>query len=265
MIGHNPKASQNQPDDLQGVAALLRSLPQVSAPMDFNARLQARLATAKVEASEFADITSLIKELPRVAAPADFNFKVRARIAQAKTEQEKASASWLAELFGRSFSWAQASAAMAVVAVIVSAVAFGVLRSGNSVKPTDTVVAVAKPMPPINTVSDSSAPQLPPVESGKQESSVRLVVANSNKGRSHKIEPSSTITEVKNTGAVTPVSPPEMPGAIATRTVIIKHRSGEARVVNLSEYNLGLQAASLRTAPANVTPSKEAAFAANIY
>ena len=267
MIGHNPKASQNQPEDLQAVAALLRSLPQVSAPADFNARLQARLASAKVETREFADITSLVKELPRVAAPADFNFKVRARIAQAKAKQEKSSAGWLAGLFGRSFSLAQASAAMAVVAVIVSAVAFGVLQSGNSVRPTDTLVVVTKPMVPTNPNTDTPAPHSRAVENMQQvpvPTAIRNPISEPSRNKAPRTLHSPTPNDRESVGTIA-ISSPEVPSAIATRTVIIKHRSGEARMVNLSEYNLGLQSASLRSTPATVVPSKEAAFASNIY
>lgn len=269
MIGHNPKASQNQSDEMQDVVALLRSLPQVSAPTDFNARLQARLATAKVEANEFSDITTLIKELPRVAAPADFNFKVRARIAQAKAEQEKAAAGWLAELFGRSFSWAQAGAAMAVVAVIISVVAFGVLRSGPPVKPTDMLIAATDQVPSSTRIPEEQATQtLPPVHN-EEEAAAAKIMAVSNLPEPPRIKTTRPVhVPVPLNGSsdqIIPVKESENPPTIATRTVIIKHRSGEARVVNLSEYNLGLQTASLRTSPPNVTPSKEAAFAANIY
>ena len=263
MIGHNPKTSQNQSDDFRDIVALMKELPQVSAPKNFNASLQARLAAAKAEASEFADITSLIKELPRVAVPADFDFKLRARIAHAKAGQQKTSAGWLSELFGLSFSWTQAGMAMAVVAVAVSIVAFGILRSNNSVKPMDNPIAVVQPTQPNNVAPDSSAPQtrIPEIEPKQHEP--RMVAVNNNPAGS----PRGSRIQVNHTPAPSPLTPdvPETKeaGLMATKTIIIKHRSGEARVVNLSEYNLGLQTASLRTTP--TSKPVDTTLATNIY
>lgn len=256
MIGHNPKTSQNQADDLQDIRALLKELPRVSAPVDFNAGLKARIAAAKAEANEFADITSLIRELPRVTAPSDFDFRLRARIAQAKAEEQKVSAGWFAELFGRTFSWAQAGAAMAAVAIVVSVVAFGVLRGDNPVQPADTNIATVAPTPQQAKIPEVNVPPQPAVREPGKEAAQILAVNN------------PTPPRVKNrgghtSGTITPVPTQESETpAIATRTVIIKHRSGEARIVNLSEYNLGLQTASLRT---NAAPNKADTFAANIY
>lgn len=268
MIGHNPKASQNQSDDFRDIVALMQELPRVSAPTDFNASLKARIAVAKAEANEFANVTALIKELPHVAAPSDFDFKLRARIAQAKAEQQKASAGWFAELFGRSFTWAQAGAAMAVVALAVSVVSFGVLRSGESVKPSDN--AIATTIEARNNAAPAAVDRTTPavVEEKKRETAQIIAANNSttNPPRTRVVKAlHSSPSGSEKTDQVIAASQRENSGTIATRTVIIKHRSGEARMVNLSEYNLGLQTASIRTVSASAANKADATFAANIY
>lgn len=245
MNGHNPKTN-HQSDDFQNVIALLQELPRVSVPADFNASLKARIAAAKAESHEFADITGLLKELPRVSAPSDFDFKLRARIAQAKSEQQKASAGWFAELFGRSFSWLQASAAMAAVAIVVSAVTFGVLRSDDGVSTPNNPATVAMNVekPEANTTAQPnvvipSVPETNPVRTQRNYTPAPInVAATSRPLSSRNIKYSAPIPEIKR---------PDVPvnntsTAIASK-VMIKHQSGQSRMVNLSEYNLGLQTA----------------------
>lgn len=260
MIGQNPKTSLHQDDmadDLSDITALLQSLPRVAVPMDFNASLKARIAVATAAEKEFAPVTAMIKELPRVAAPADFDFRLRARIAQAKAEQEKVAGGWLSDLFGQSFSWLQASAAMAAVALVVSVVTWGTLRSNNSVAPTDKDIATAKAPVQAPTVIDA------PV-------ATKQVVAPSETSRPIAVNTAATpkAAKVIRTVMPTPVSPAEKLPEIASaepRTVIIKDRRGEERRVYISEYNLGLQTASLRTAAASQPKPAETILSANIY
>lgn len=267
MIGHTPKA--NGPiDELPEITALLKELPRVSAPTDFNASLQARLAAAKtaaqVEADEFAGVTALLKELPRVAAPSDFDFKLRARLAQAKAEQQEASAGWLALWFRRSFSWVQVSAAMAAVAIAVSVITFGVLRSDESATPSDNPTTIAKTVDPAPTLAPT--PDNSMSEEPKEAPLSVTNVALPNTG----IKP-KTMNRGARSGAAAVVhavqpSSPFVPVEItrmAAAKVMIKSRSGEARMVNLSEYNLGLQTAHLRATPKAATNSGEAMT--NIY
>lgn len=302
MNGHNPKA--NQPDvladDFQGVAALLQELPRVAAPTDFNAtlqarivaakaeanefasitallkelphvaapadfnaNLQARIASAKVEVGEFAGVTALIKEMPRVAAPADFDFKLRARIAQAKAAEQKAPAGWFAELFGQTFSWLHAGAAMAAVAVIVSMVTFGVLRSEMSVDTAaPTIIAQGSTPAPSVAIEQPARVSNQPATIASQPISVRT--NTSVKQRTIKVmnsgATSGTVTGERK--LIVPV-PTESSTMVASK-VMIKHQSGEARMVNLSEYNLGLQTAHLRQAPVTKSNRVESAMA-NIY
>ncbi len=261
MIGHNPKA--NQPD-FEDVTALLRELPRVAVPTDFNASLKARIAAAKAESHEFAGVTALVKELPRVAAPADFDFKLRARIAQAKAEQQNVSGGWFAEWFGRTFSWVQASAALAAVAIVVSVVSFGVLRGEKPIEtaaPTEVAQgfnptpSVAPTMPQI--VTDDPQPKV----IAPQPISVR---ANAG-GKPNRIHTGNHPTNptINSGDRNTLVAAAPAPSTMVATKVMIKHQSGEARMVNLSEYNLGLQTAHLRSTPATSRTVETAAV--NIY
>ncbi len=263
MIGHNPKAN-GPTDELPEIAALLRELPRVSAPTDFNASLQARLASAKAEAQEFAGVTALLKELPHVAAPSDFDFKLRARLAQAKAEQQAASAGWLAQWFGRSFSWAQAATAMAAVAIVVSVVTFGVLRNDENVPSSGNPTTIAKAVEPTPSVAPTTLASIAAGQKSPALPTNDLLVNPVAKPQTirHTNRPATTV--------VVPVVQPERTSipvetakAVATK-VIIKSRNGEARVVNLSEYNLGLQTAHLRTMPKAATNPNDAVMA-NIY
>ena len=269
MIGHNPKANQHRDDfladDFQDVAALLRELPRVTAPTDFNASLKARIAAAKADAHEFADVTALVKELPRVAAPADFDFKLRARIAQAKAKQEKSSAGWFAEWFGRTFSWAQASAAMAAVAIVISVITFGVLRSDKVENTTDTttIAKVERPTSTVAPTAPSSVPDAPqavtPIIPDTASISPTPVKLRTIKNAT----PTNLRSLPLSVGEREILPPPSAPATLVATKVMIKHQSGEARMVNLSEYNLGLQTAHLRSTPAS-PPTVQTAMA-NIY
>lgn len=252
MKGYNPLPNKNS-DDLQGVLSLLRDLPRVNAPADFNASLKARLAVAKAEASEFADISALVKDLPRVAAPTDFDFKLRARIAQAKADQQKPG--WFAELFGRTFSWVQAGAVMAAVALVVSVVTFNVMKGGNlpqtgndansqiasgplGISPTPANMQPRKELPKITnlapemTAKNIAAPPTP---------KVRIIRAST-----------TTIREPKGSG-VSPVLVPNLPEQVAMGTVMIKHaQSGEARMINVAQVSYG-RSVKTQTAMANVS------------
>ncbi len=260
MIGHNPKANQQEFED---VTALLRELPRVAVPTDFNASLKARIAAAKAEANEFAGVTALVKELPRVAAPADFDFKLRARIAQAKAEQQKTSAGWFAEWFGRTFSWAQASAAMAAVAIVVSVVSFGILRSGKDASTTGstTIARAVNPTPSAQPAQEPTATkETQPIVNPPQTFNMRANASVRPKTVNAVNRPT---TSAIITGEQRVVPATAVPATLVATKVMIKHRSGEARMVNLSEYNLGLQTAHLRSTP--VTPRTEQTAMANIY
>ena len=270
MIGHNPKANHQSEDfladDFQDVAALLRELPRVAAPTDFNASLKARLAIARAEVNEFAGVTALVKELPRVAAPADFDFKLRARIAQAKAEQQQSSAGWFAALFGRTFSWVQASAALAAVAIVVSVVSFGVLRGENLIAPagSTTIASNVDPSPVASTstqVPAASQSQIPGMTNAQPGALANVTV----KPKTIRYAPQTSSHQSIGTGSRNGNSdlPPTPPSSMVATKVMIKHQSGEARMVNLSEYNLGLQTAHLRSTPA--TPRSVETAAVNIY
>ena len=254
MKGYNPLPNKNS-DDLQGVLSLLRDLPRVNAPADFTASLKARLAVAKAEASEFADISALVKDLPRVAAPADFDFKLRARIAQAKAEQQKPG--WFAELFGRTFSWLQAGAVMAAVALVVSVVTFNVMKSGTSSQSENdknNLVASVSPnisSTPVNTktfeevttATNATPPGMPKYVSSPSTSRVKIIQASTGT-----IKHTNKITKDNET-----VPAPNPPEQVAMGTVMIKHaQSGEARMINVVQVSYG-RSVKTQTARANVS------------
>ncbi len=282
MIGHNPKANM-QADDAPEVAELLRSLPRVSVPADFNASLKARIASAQSEEREFADITALIKELPRVAAPQNFNaqlmariaaakseeyefadvsellqelprvtapanfdFKLRARIAQAKSEEKKSAFGWFAELFNFSFSWAQAGAALAIVAFIVAGMTYKFMPA-KSVAPANSDTIVAKVTEQIQP--DQGSNEIASVTPDGRNSLTSL------RSPAPMVKIKNTTANLGNTHIVTAPIPPRTPhppigdpqpdrNLVAAGTVMIKHtKDGSARVINVSEYSLGQQTA----------------------
>lgn len=261
-------AAQAEVHEFADITALVKELPHIAAPANFNEMVMARIAAAQVEASEhreFANITSLIQELPHVAAPADFDFKLRARIARAKSEDQKSATGLFAELFGRSFSWLQASAAMVAVAIVVSVVTFGVLRSDDGVSTPSNPVNIAvisektetnKPVP--QSFVMPSAPQPTTVRTQRNYTPTPINVAATSRQYSLRNKYSAPIPEPK-----TPVVPENNSTAVASK-VMIKHQSGQSRMVNLSEYNLGLQTAHLRQEKVRPNSGNEPALA-NIF
>jgi hypothetical protein len=98
----------------------------------------------QAHARETASLFSLLKSLPPVEAPADFDFRLRARIARARSEQESVAtpAAWFNRLWSGSFSWVQATTAMAAVAAIVSLSSYQ-FNQQNQSQPTPSSAAVA--------------------------------------------------------------------------------------------------------------------------
>jgi hypothetical protein len=125
---------------------------------------------------------------------------------------------------------------------------------------------------PASEVVDQTKPTRPTTADTRSEDyspkSNQPMALSSSPGEPVRIKTKATVPTAKPTATspslVEPEKQPEILAAGTPRTVIIKHRSGEARVVNLSEYNLGLQTASVRATPITTT-NKEAALAANIF
>ncbi len=274
MSGHNPNKNY-QPDEHQDVAALLRGLPQVAAPTNFDMMLKARIAQTKLE--QKADVSALLQELPRVAAPSDFDFKLRARIAQAKSKEEKTSPLvWFSEVFGRTFSWAQAGAAMAAVALFVGAMTFQLMKPVNNPTDTRTAVAGVAVTPsvapaPINSIEPDKTSA--PAETGTRlvastknyapkVSSVQVKLMSPNPKTQDPKPKTNNFTVIENNS---PVPPEIRDDLIAANTVLIKHSSGETRMVRVAEVSFGLQAANLRTNSPREAQNVEIASAQVIY
>lgn len=112
--------------EMSSLLSLLNAQPRVKAPVDFDARLQARLA------SEDIKVVALVNSLASVKAPANFDFQLRSRLAQAKTSQaETGLRAWVEQFFAQSFSLGQAASAVAAVALIVAFSVTQINRSGN--------------------------------------------------------------------------------------------------------------------------------------
>jgi hypothetical protein len=253
MSGHNPNKNY-QSEEHQDVEALLRGLPQVKAPTNFDALLKARIAQAKVE--QKADVTALLQELPRVAVPADFDFKLRARIANAKSEKS-APLGWFSEVFGRTFSWAQAGVAMAAVALFVGVFSFQMMKPVDNPESQTTAKneqnkVVPQPSGSIAVVQPSVSNEIGKVDVAASSPSP---IRNSNASAvAVKFAPARPKTQAQSpkTGnrsveVIASPAPENREDLIASNTVLIKHSSGETRVVKVAEVSFGLQSASLRT------------------
>ena len=112
--------------EMSSLLSLLNAQPRVKAPADFDARLQARLA------SEEIGVMALVNSLPTIEAPANFEFQLRSRLAQAKAGQaETGLRAWVEQFFTQSFSLGQAASAMAAVALVVAFSVTQINRNGN--------------------------------------------------------------------------------------------------------------------------------------
>jgi hypothetical protein len=134
---------------------LLGTQPRVQAPANFDARLQARLASEEVK------LLALVNSLLPVNAPADFDFRLRGRLAQAKAEKAARSPLvGLAELWASSFSLGRATTALAAVALIVAFSALQLTRNNNQSVTTTTDIARVQANQP-GVVTPSTQPMLP--------------------------------------------------------------------------------------------------------
>jgi hypothetical protein len=123
-------------DETAVLLTLLGAQPRIDAPADFDFKLRARLARA----DETAVLLTLLGAQPRIEAPADFDFKLRARLARAKSEPaagrglfEKLHAMSYRFSWG-GFSWGQAAAATATLAVITTVTALNFSTGDRAVE-----------------------------------------------------------------------------------------------------------------------------------
>jgi hypothetical protein len=130
-------------DETAVLLTLLGAQPRIEAPADFDFKLRARLARVNSEpaADETAALLTLLGAQPRIEAPADFDFKLRARLARAKSEPaaakgpcEKIHAMSYGFSWG-GFSWGQAVAATATLAVVATVTALHFSTSDPAIPP----------------------------------------------------------------------------------------------------------------------------------
>ncbi|MGE0128607.1 MAG: anti-sigma factor [Blastocatellales bacterium] len=118
-------------------------------------------------ADETSSLLTLLSAQPRVQAPADFDFRLRARIARAQAEQ--VSTAGTAGMLGRlwenflaqTFSWGQAAAAMAAVAMVIT-ISTLYINHDNGAPVTSGDVAVASKNTTIDQpqIKMESAPEI---------------------------------------------------------------------------------------------------------
>lgn len=135
----------------------------------FDATVESHLpgcSDCRRHADEMSSLFSLLSAQPRVEAPADFDFRLRARIARAKAEPVRTKGI-LEAFWTRSFSLAQAGAAMAAVAVALTASTIYVTHRTELSSTTPTTVAVVTT--PQTMVADAkvTAPAISSVETIK--------------------------------------------------------------------------------------------------
>jgi hypothetical protein len=222
---------------------------------DFGEGVRAHLGDClgcRRHAHEMSGVAALMGNLPRVTAPADFDFKLRARIARAKAD-ERAQGSWFAAFFGRSFSWAQASGAMAAVALVVGITTYQLLPGAAvSVAPTTEVAVNAN-----HRAADTTplAPQVESVAAGSRQSTEAAISAQPASVKTTRIR-GGLAPAVATRASYTPASEPravETANLVAARnTILIKNAHGQAsRMVALpevQEVTYGAPSVSLRPA-----------------
>lgn len=97
------------------------------------------------EAREMASLLALLQAQPKIEVPSDFEFRLKARIARAESMQREESgvAALLGRLWSGSFSWAQATAAMAALALIVSVSSYRMYNTDETVAPGGQIATAA--------------------------------------------------------------------------------------------------------------------------
>lgn len=115
-------------------------------------------------ADETSALLALLSAQPRVEAPPDFNFKLRARIARAQAAPRSPMAV-LEDFWARTFSWSQAAAAVAAMAIVAALSAYYFIGSKQATEAplvAQTQPAVQPPAAPtIGAISSAPENQAP--------------------------------------------------------------------------------------------------------
>jgi hypothetical protein len=90
-----------------------------------------KCAECQAHATSNFQLLSLLIAQPRVEVPSDFDFRLRARIARARDE-ERGWRGALAQFWSKSFSWSQAGAAAAVLAITALSVSYYATRTSDT-------------------------------------------------------------------------------------------------------------------------------------
>jgi hypothetical protein len=194
-------------------------------------------------ADEVSGVAALMASLPRVSAPSDFDFKLRARIARAQAA-EREQRGWLAALFGRSFTLAQAGAGVAAVALFASLTAYQLLPGGNQ---TAEQTAVASSAPVKSAGADAS-------EAKAIQPSVRIPAVASNAHSAVSVKMSRKLGAAPSEAVRRDAAPAlEQANLVAARnTILIKGARGNGTQVvavpDVQEVTYGAQSVNFRSA-----------------
>jgi len=204
----------------------------------------------QAHARETASLFSLLKSLPPVEAPADFDFRLRARIARARSEQETVAtpAAWFNRIWSGSFSWVQATTAMAAVAAIVSLSTYQFTEQNQS-QPTPSSPAVA-------TIAGETAGLANSTQAGQPGLSARAAVASAMKSSTRtRVSTERPIATLVANVDVAADSASEKFEAGSNGMRIFNHEQG--RMISASQQMtlIGAEGSSANTRQAGFVPS----------
>jgi hypothetical protein len=227
--------------EMSSLLSILTAQPRVKAPVDFDARLQARLANEEVR------LLTLVNSLPFIEAPANFDFQLRRRMAQAQAGKTKVGLpAWVEQFFSQSFSLGQATSALAAVALIVAVSVVQFSRSGNQPITSETTIAKHEAVKnPVRTVSDATtAIQASPAE--------LPTLTQKALGR----EARQVMPVANRRTATAPVMESKLIASNMNERVIINAKTRQEMKVTVNGYAYGQQLAKLMPAP-KVEPMSE--------
>jgi hypothetical protein len=187
-------------------------------------------------ANEMSSLLALLNDQPRIEASPDFEFRLRARIARTEAEPELSTGLLLAgwgKFWSRSFSLGQAAAAMATIAVMVTASSFYFTNSNEMATPSSSpVVAAAIKLPDqtlVNPVAETLVNQARPVRPATRPASSRA-------SRPQALQPAGL-----------PTSGSKAPAGVDMSSF---YANGRVNQIASNRDLIGAEAASLKSQPA---------------
>jgi hypothetical protein len=205
-------------------------------------------------AGQMTALFALMNDVPRVEVPGDFDFRLRARIAQAKAAQSPSNGRGILNRFwGQSFSWAQASAAMAAVALLVSFGTYFAVRNNSQSANNSSLANVAASSTPVPVNTGRQIPV--PATANSRESGLALsqaVPPHGAKPVSVGLNPGRRGNREFSAPAATPRSVSEIEIPTAPQYIIVKSADGGKQLyvpVTVPAVTHGAQPVLTKTEP----------------